>query len=67
MNATVDQDELITMIAEGENIVADNVVIIPLYARLVTAAVWADEVAGFKHNPSQSAHTWNMAGWYRVD
>ncbi len=67
MNATVDQDELIALIAEAENIVADNVVIIPLYARLVTAAVWADEVAGFKHNPSQSGHTWNMGTWYRVD
>ena len=67
MNATVDQDELIPMIAEAESIIADNVVIIPLYARLVTAAVWADEVAGFKHNPSQSQITWNMATWHRVD
>ncbi len=67
MNATVDQDELIAGIAELENLLADNVVIIPLYARLVTAAAWGDEVGGFKHNPSQQSHTWNMGTWYRVD
>jgi ABC-type transport system substrate-binding protein len=52
---------------EGEQILADQVVIIPLYARLVTAAVWGDEVGGFKHNPTQASHTWNMEEWYRVD
>ena len=52
---------------EGEQILADQVVIIPLYARLVTAAVWGDEVGGFKHNPTQQSHTWNMEDWYRLD
>jgi hypothetical protein len=42
-------------------------VIIPLYQRLDAGAVWADTVGGFKHNPSQSAITWNMAQWYRID
>ncbi len=67
LNATVDPAELEALINEGENLIADNLVIIPLYARLVTAAVWADEVGNFKHNPTQAGHTWNMEFWYRTD
>jgi peptide/nickel transport system substrate-binding protein len=67
MNATVDADELVTLINEAESILADNLVIFPLYARLVTAAVWEDEVGGFKHNPTQASHTWNVEYWYRTD
>ena len=67
LNESVDPDVLIPLMQEGENILADQVVIIPLYARLVTAAVWGDEVGGFKHNPTQQGHTWNMEDWYRLD
>jgi peptide/nickel transport system substrate-binding protein len=67
LNASVDQSVLIPLMQEGEQILADQVVIVPLYARLVTAAVWGDEVGGFKHNPTQQSHTWNMEEWYRVD
>lgn len=67
MNATVDEEELIALIQEAEQILADQLVIIPLYARLVTAAVWEDEVGGFKHNPTQASHTWNLEYWYRTD
>ncbi len=67
LNASVDPDVLVPLMQEGEQILADQVVIIPLYARLVTSAVWADEVGGHKHNPTQAAHTWNIEEWYRVD
>lgn len=68
MKATVDEEALIPLINEAEKILADNVVLIPLYARLVTAAVWGDEVAGFKHNPQTGAsHTWNIEDWRRLD
>ncbi len=67
MNATVDPAELLALINEAENLLADNLVMIPLYARLVTAAVWEDEIGGFKHNPTQASHTWNMENWYRTD
>ena len=67
MNASVDEAVLIPLFNEAEQILADQLVMIPLYARLVTAAVWGDEVGGFKHNPTQASHTWNMEGWYRVD
>jgi peptide/nickel transport system substrate-binding protein len=67
MNATVDDAELVALFNEAETMIADNIVIIPLYARLVVAAVWADEIGNFKHNPTTAAHTWNMELWYRTD
>ncbi|MDX1691824.1 MAG: ABC transporter substrate-binding protein, partial [Acidimicrobiia bacterium] len=66
-NATVDVATLEGLIAEMENILADEVVIIPLYARLDPGAVWADEIAGYKHNPTSAGDTWNVGEWYRVD
>jgi len=67
MNATVDTDELLALLNEAEDILADQVVIIPLYQRLDPGAVWADTVAGYKHNPSQAGDTWNMEFWYSVE
>ncbi|MEA2001951.1 MAG: ABC transporter substrate-binding protein [Actinomycetota bacterium] len=67
LNASVDEAVLVPLMQEGEQILADQVVIIPLYARLVTAAVWGDEVGGYKHNPSQASDLWNMEDWYRLD
>jgi peptide/nickel transport system substrate-binding protein len=67
MNQTVDPVELTALFNEAENILADNAVFHPLYARLVTAAVWEDTIGGFKHNPTQAGHTWNIEDWYRSD
>ena len=67
MNQTVDVEELEALVNEAERILADQVVIIPLYQRLDPGAVWADTIGGFKHNPSQAGHTWNIEEWYRVD
>ncbi len=67
MQSTVDDELLRSYIAEAEQILADQVVIIPLVARASLGAVWADEVANYIHNPSQAADTWNIEFWYRVD
>jgi peptide/nickel transport system substrate-binding protein len=67
LNTSVDENVLIPLMQEGEAILADQVVIIPLYARLVTAAAWGDKVGGYKHNPTQASDLWNMEEWYRVD
>jgi ABC-type transport system substrate-binding protein len=67
MNTTVDVALLTEYVHEAERILADQVVIIPLYQRLDPGAVWADTVGGFKHNPSQASVTWNIENWYRVD
>ncbi len=66
-NATVDEAALVALVQEAEQILADNVVIIPLYARLVVAAYWGDEVQGVKHNPASQGYTWNIGEWHRVD
>jgi len=67
LNATLEPDEVTALIQEMENILADNAIMHPLYARPVTAAVWVDEIGGFKHNPTQATHTWNIEDWYRTD
>ena len=67
MNATVDHTELTVLIREAENILADELVIIPLFPHPVAAAVWADEILGFRHNPTQAGFTWNIEFWHRND
>jgi peptide/nickel transport system substrate-binding protein len=67
MNATVDEDEIIALVHEAEEILADQAVILPIVQRLTAAAVWGDEIGGFKHNPTSRSHTWNIEFWYRTD
>jgi len=67
MNSTADEEELVALINEAEDILADNLVIIPLYARPEAAAVWENEIAGFRHNPTLAGYMWNVESWYRAD
>ena len=67
MNRTVDDSELSQLVAEAEEVLADQMVILPLYARLSVGAVWEDEVGGFRMNPTRASHTWNVEFWYRSD
>ncbi len=67
MNDTVDDEELAALIAEAEEILADRMVILPLFSRLVVGAVWEDEIAGFVMTPTQADQTWNVEEWYRAD
>ena len=67
MNSTVDDAEITALIAEAEEILADQAVILPLHARLTVGAVWADEIGGYAYNPSWAGHTWNIERWYRTD
>jgi peptide/nickel transport system substrate-binding protein len=67
MNSTVVPAEIEALVAEAETLLADNLVIIPLYARLDPGAVWADEIGGYKHNPTSAGDTWNIEEWYRMD
>jgi peptide/nickel transport system substrate-binding protein len=67
LNATVDEREIIALIHEAEEIIADQAVILPIVQRLAAAAVWGDEIGGFKHNPTKTSHTWNIEYWYRTD
>lgn len=67
MQTTVDRGDLMALISEAEQILADQVVIIPLYARPVVAVVWEDEVGNFVPNPSAAGYSWNLEYWYRAD
>ena len=67
LNSTVDDDELVALINQMETILADDAVIHPLYQRLDPGVVWADEIGGFKHNPTSQGFPWNMEFWYRID
>jgi ABC-type transport system substrate-binding protein len=73
MNSTVDEQELMGYITEAEHILADQVVIIPLYQRPDAGAVWADTLGGYRHLPYylgelvQGGDTWNVETWYRKD
>lgn len=66
MRATVDRDRLLELAVEAEEILADQVVIIPLATRGTGVAWWGDAVAGVRHHPSRPP-TWSLERWYRID
>jgi peptide/nickel transport system substrate-binding protein len=61
----VDQRVLLPLLQETEQILADNVIIIPLYARPVFLAWRQGEVGGMA--ATGQSFTWNIAEWYRTD
>jgi ABC-type transport system substrate-binding protein len=71
MNTTVDEAEIRTYVQEAEAILADQVVIIPLYQRPDMGAIWADVVSGYHHtplylgDPGKGGDMWNVELWYR--
>ena len=64
---SVDREQMETLAGAAEQILADNVVVIPVAARSVLGAVWADKLIGYEMNTSQAGHTWNIEHWRRVD
>lgn len=65
--SSYDSAQVRSLAGAAEQILADNAVIIPVAARRVVAAVWADKVVGFEMNPSPAGPTWNIEYWYRTD
>ena len=66
MRTTADRDRLVELAAEAEEILADQVVFIPLATRGHAAAWWSESVAGVRHHPARPV-TWNVDRWYRLD
>ncbi len=66
MRSTTDAPEVFLLARQAEQLLADQVVIIPLGAQPVVGAVWSDEIRGYRMNPSPAGHTWNIEHWYRV-
>jgi peptide/nickel transport system substrate-binding protein len=67
MNSTVDDAELVDLIAEAEEILASRMIMLPLFSYPVFGVVWEDEIAGFVQTPTQADYTWNVEQWYRAD
>jgi ABC-type transport system substrate-binding protein len=65
MRTTADHDRFAALAREAENILAGQVVLIPLVTRAMVSAVWADEIAGYGY--STWVDTWDIETWRRVD
>ena len=65
LETEVDHRVVGALIREAEQILVENVIIIPLYARPVFLAYRADEVGGMAATGQQ--FTWNIGEWYRLD
>jgi len=61
----VDEQALLSLVADAEALLAEQVVFLPLFARLWVGAVWADRMAGYVPNPLMD--TWNVERWHRLD
>ena len=66
VRTTVDSAEFWSLIVEAEQILADELIVIPLVSRSSVAAHWSDAVIGVVHNGSRSEVTWNVELWQRV-
>jgi len=68
MHQTVDEEELADLVHEAEQILADRVVIIPLYQRVTGVATDPREVEGIAHNPHMwGTFTWEVERWKKPD
>jgi ABC-type transport system substrate-binding protein len=63
---TVDREALLALVAEAEQILADELVFIPLYQTPDAGVVWSEEIGGYRHNPTGGGDTWNIAYWHRL-
>jgi ABC-type transport system substrate-binding protein len=61
---TADRDDYLALAAEAEEILADQVVLIPLATRGDALAWWSNDLAGPSRHPSRPG-TWNLERWYR--
>ncbi len=66
MGRTADRDRYLELAEQAEEILADQVVFIPLATRGGALAWWSDTLAGPSHHPSRPG-TWNLERWYRPE
>jgi ABC-type transport system substrate-binding protein len=67
-NSTIDENRLTALILEAEQIVADQVVIIPLFSNPTAFAVWTDEVADYEPiSPGLTHYSYEVELAYRLD
>lgn len=64
MKGTVDPEVLRPLFAEAEQILADELVFIPLFVAHQGAAIWEGTIGNYRPD-SANGDTWNIAEWYR--
>ena len=62
---TVDSERFAEIVVRAEELLADDLPLIPLFQRSSTAAIWPDEIEGVVHNGSTSGLTWNVEWWQK--
>jgi ABC-type transport system substrate-binding protein len=67
INQTLDPATVRELLAEAEQLLADQVVFIPLYQRIELSAHRSDRFTGIGRAVSGLGGTWNAALWYRVE
>jgi ABC-type transport system substrate-binding protein len=65
--ATADPRELTPMILEAEQILADELPVLPLYEQPVSTFWLEDQLAGIRPHPIQQLAFWNVEEWYRPE
>lgn len=63
--STVSRTELDALVSEAESILAEELPLIPLFARAAYSAHWTDAVSGVVPNGTSSELTWNLAHWQK--
>jgi ABC-type transport system substrate-binding protein len=71
LNSTLNLDEISSLVAEAESILANQIALIPLYQNPRLGAVWADAITGYVVVPigggsALAVDTWNVASWHRA-
>jgi peptide/nickel transport system substrate-binding protein len=63
---TVDPVRFDEIVVRAEELLADDLPLVPLFQRSSTAAIWPDEIDGVVHNGSKSGLTWNVEWWQKL-
>jgi ABC-type transport system substrate-binding protein len=66
MNGSDDPALVEAAILEAEQILADELVVLPLYQRPLVV-VWNPAIGGYAFRLTHLPETWNIAEWYRTD
>ena len=62
---TVDPQRFMEIVESAEQLLAENLPLIPLFQRSSVAAIWTDSLEGVIHNGSKSDVTWNVEWWQK--
>lgn len=65
LDEVVDLEELKRRLAEVETLLAEQVVVLPLYPILNPGAAWTERVMGYQHSTAPGGDLWNVEEWFQ--